>query len=285
MKKPILLTSLAIALLMIVSCSKETTPGITTVPGDNILVEEDFTEAEMIFVQSLVDDEENAFDGAILRGNSELGGPPPPDSLFGPPCATRTWSGDSMHRVLTVDFGSEPCLCHDGRYRSGKVITHFIGPRRHIGSKRVVTFENYVVDRHHIGGTRTTTFVGDATFEETVRNGFVTFRDTTSTWNSIHLIRTMRGFDTPPPFDDVIRITGTRTGTNRLGTGYRTEIAEPLVRVMERGCARFFVDGVRRTVTDDDHVIILDFDPIGGAPCDDIARITIDGESRIIHLH
>lgn len=267
-----------LAFLLMTGCNKE-----TTVPGSDLLrevivLDEDILETEMRYTQQLMEMEEQAFEGIILR---PLGG----DSLPDPPaCMTRTWSGDSLHRVLVIDFGPEPCLCEDGRYRSGKIITHFFGPRHVPGSRRVVAHDNYIVDEHEIGGTRTTVYLGNATFRETVRDAYITYQDSTATWNAEHTIKVLEGFDTPPPFDDILRITGNRNGVHRNGVGYRTNITEPLIRKMAPGCARHFVDGVRRTQTDDGHEIILDFDPIGGAPCDNIARLVIDGQPRIIEL-
>lgn len=70
------------------------------------------------------------------------------------PCATVTI--DLTAKQFTVDFGTTPCLCKDGRYRSGKLIYNYsastngaIYPRQP-GYSITCTSQNYVVDSYTV---------------------------------------------------------------------------------------------------------------------------------------
>lgn len=70
------------------------------------------------------------------------------------PCATVTVDLAAKH--FTVDFGTTPCLCKDGRYRSGKLLYDYsastngaIYPRQP-GYSITCTSQNYVVDGYTV---------------------------------------------------------------------------------------------------------------------------------------
>jgi len=75
-------------------------------------------------------------------------------SIQSAPCATVTL--DVANKQFTVDFGTTPCLCKDGRYRSGKLIYNYsastngaIYPRQP-GYSITCTSQNYVVDGYTV---------------------------------------------------------------------------------------------------------------------------------------
>ena len=56
-------------------------------------------------------------------------------------CATIT--NDTINNVVTIDFGTSPCLCKDNRYRQGQIIASYTGKYRDSGSVINITYNNY----------------------------------------------------------------------------------------------------------------------------------------------
>lgn len=85
-----------------------------------------------------------------------------PEFLMAAACATLTFNGPA--KTFTVDFGPTPCVCNDGRQRSGKLFfdysisTNTITPiyYRTPGFKMAVTASNYVVDGYTVNITNKT---------------------------------------------------------------------------------------------------------------------------------
>lgn len=81
--------------------------------------------------------------GSFLVGN-----------LLSAPCATVTM--DLSNKQFTVDFGTYPCACKDGRKRSGKLIYNYSASTngaqwpRQPGFSISCTSQNYVVDGHTV---------------------------------------------------------------------------------------------------------------------------------------
>lgn len=79
-----------------------------------------------------------------------------PDYLISSACATLSFNVPA--KTFTVDFGITPCLCNDGRYRSGKLFfdysmsTNTITPiyYRTPGFKMTIASNNYVVDGYTV---------------------------------------------------------------------------------------------------------------------------------------
>ncbi|MDW8333739.1 MAG: hypothetical protein RMM53_05960, partial [Bacteroidia bacterium] len=109
-------------------------------------------------------------------------------------------------------------------------------------------------------------------------------------WNAERIIHRTAGNATPYVHDDRYEITGSSSGVNRRGQDFTCVITRPLVKDFARCGLRVnrggrFVDG-QWTLTnpDADRTVTLDYDPIGGAPCDRVARLTVNGQSRNITL-
>lgn len=71
---------------------------------------------------------------------------------------------------------------------------------------------------------------------------------------------------------------------NRREARFQYQIAEPLMRKFERGCVRYFVKGIIKINDGTGRDISMDYDPGNNAACDNIAALTIDGETRRIEL-
>jgi hypothetical protein len=78
------------------------------------------------------------------------------EDLFMSSCAAVT--SNTVAKTFTVDFGTTPCLCNDGKMRSGKLMFDYSGSTNTImpiyyrtpGFKCSVTSSNYVVDTYTV---------------------------------------------------------------------------------------------------------------------------------------
>lgn len=83
-----------------------------------------------------------------MEGNMQVG------SIESAPCATVTIDTTAM--TYTVNFGTTPCLCKDGRYRSGMLIYNYSASTngakypRQPGFSVTCTSQNYVVDTYTV---------------------------------------------------------------------------------------------------------------------------------------
>ena len=189
-------------------------------------------------------------------------------------------------KTVTINFGSEGCEGPFGNIRKG-VIT-IIVTDRYIkqGSVRTVTFNDFYVNDFKIEGTKTVTNEG--------RNddGFMYFTveltggkvitpagkeithefNRTRTWIEGELTKRWR-------WDDVYLIEGESTGVNRFGKTYTRTITSPL---MVATACRWIMSGTIEIQPEDRSLILLNF---GNGECDDVATITVNGETKEIKLH
>lgn len=188
-------------------------------------------------------------------------------------------------KTVIIDFGSEGCEGPFGNIRKG-VITIIVTDRYlKQGSVRTVTFNDFYVNDFKVEGTKTVTNEG--------RNddGFMYFTveltggkvitpagkeithefSRTRTWIEGELTKRWR-------WDDKYMIEGEATGVNRYGETYTRTITCPLI--IATAC-RWIMSGIIEIQPEDHSLIELDF---GNGECDDIATITINGETREIKL-
>jgi hypothetical protein len=200
-----------------------------------------------------------------------------------PDCATATY--DSSTTTLTIDYGTTNCLCKDGRYRKGVVTLSYHGQYLDSGSTVKLSVFDYYVQDVKFNGTKTITNLGNASgsfrFAYEVKNASAETDNGTITWETNAEITKTEGAETPLwPFDDQYLVTGTSRGTNRNGVNYTVETTVPLKKRNEFNvaCLKHYVSGVLRLEDDDDNFILIDYDPVGGEPCDLVARININGD-------
>jgi hypothetical protein len=205
--------------------------------------------------------------------------------LFLSECATVTLDTNIVPRTLTIDFGDVNCLCNDGKYRRGKIIITFTGRYFEPGTVITHSFDNYFVNDRSVAGSKVVTNMGENengnlyfTIEVT---GIIQKPDGggTFSWNSSRVREWIQGSDTHNRWDDIYLVTGTANGTRPNGLTWEQEIMTPL-RV-ELAC-RFIVSGTVEMRPQDRPVRLLDY---GNGDCDNIATVTINGETYTIHLH
>ncbi len=207
----------------------------------------------------------------------------PGNRMFLSECATVTLDTTVFPRELTIDFGEENCLCRDGKYRRGKIIISFNGRYRHPGTVITHGFEDYYVNNRSVSGTKVVTNMGENEngnlyFTNEV-DGVVQREDgSTFSWNSSRVREWIQGSNTGTPWDDIYLVTGTAYGVRPNGLTWDQEIIIPL-RV-ELAC-RFIVSGSIELTPENRPVRLLDF---GNGDCDNIATVTINGETFTIFL-
>ncbi|MBC5774429.1 hypothetical protein H8S95_10180 [Pontibacter sp. KCTC 32443] len=260
------------ALLSFTACQK-TEDEIETVDTETV---ESETLAEMEFNTMGDFVEEAGNEEALLNGRVAA------TSEAFPACATRTFNAET--RTLTIDFGTTNCVCRDGRSRRGKIVAVFEGQRHTAGSSVTITLQDYYVNDMHFTGTKTKTYVNANEMNVVVRDARIVTPKGNLEWSAVRVVERIAGTDTRLLTDDIYQITGRSTGLNRRGIKFNTEIEQPLKLVMAQTCVRNFVAGLVRTTTENGHTMVLDYDPIGGEPCDKIAELTINNRSRRIEL-
>lgn len=195
-------------------------------------------------------------------------------------CATVTHTFNGTDSVLTIDFGTSNCLCHDGSYRRGQIIVTYSGHYADSGSVHNVTFNNFFHNDNEVKGTKTVTNMGHNSLGQLYFNIYINGsivkangETHTATWNRV---RTWVTQGTP----NVYQITGSGTLVRPNGKTVGVSITYPLIiasdcRWIEAGTiVHTLPSGLTRTVN------------YGTTPaCDNEAIITLpNGSSHIITL-
>jgi len=203
------------------------------------------------------------------------------------PCATVTIDTTLDPRLMTIDFGTEDCLCKDGNYRRGKILISFTGRYHQPGAVIITTFDNYFINYNQMLGTQTFTNHGKNenghTWFSTEINGTIIFSEQfgggTLTWTSVNTREWIEGENTPRfRGDDVFLHLGSAQGVKPNGFAFSRTITSALRK--EIGC-RHFVSGTVELVREGKPTRILDY---GEGACDNLATVTIDGVTRTIVL-
>lgn len=247
---------------------------------------EEYTETleEDSYASAMYDDAKNIADQAMMSGsvaNYKTSGTSEITDITAT-CATVTFDTASSPKKMTVDFGSVNCTCQDGRNRRGKIITTFTGRYRDAGTVITHTFEDYFVDDNQILGTKTVTNTTGTVFTIHVDGQIILANSAgTITWISDRVRTWTQGYNTLLWLDDVYEVTGTASGTNAAGKNFTINITNPLVRKMQLGCARNFVQGTLEIEVDGGHTRTLDY---GDGTCDNIGTLTIRNRDYTINL-
>lgn len=215
-------------------------------------------------------------------------------------CATVTH--DTANNQITVDFGNANCLCHDGRYRRGKLFISYSNtvvpePYTYWDTLTNITIstaktgdpssDTYFVNDNQIIGTKTVTNKGHNGAGhmnwDVVVNGKVVKANSagTVTWASTRNREWLAGESTPLIWsDDEYGVTGSANGTSVNGNPFSVQITSQLIRKIS--CPKHFVQGTLDFTPGSKPVRHVDF---GSGTCDDIATVTINGNTYTVHMH
>jgi hypothetical protein len=260
--------------MMVTACKKD-----SNIELEDKAISQDDAYAESTF-ENVSDMADEAYEIGT-GGNLKLY---PGERMFLSDCATVTLDTTVFPRTLTIDFGEENCLCHDNKYRRGKIIISFTGRYHETGTIITHTFENYFVNDNSVEGSKVVTNMGEnenGNLYFTIEvEGVVQKEDgSTFSWNSSRVREWIQGSDTHNRWDDIYLITGTASGIRPNGLTWEREIMTAL-RV-ELAC-RFIVSGTIELRPEDRPVRLLDY---GNGDCDNEATVTVDGETYTIYLH
>jgi hypothetical protein len=265
----ILLMAIAMA-VAVVSCKKEKNDSKdnTTWASDNSLAEKTFGDVKNI-----------ADEAMATQGKSTSF-----DTIYLGPCVLVTLDLAVFPYELTIDFGTTNCLCNDGHYRRGRIVTTFTGLYHVTGTVITHTFDNYFVDDNQVLGTVVITNqgpnnAGHPIFSVEVNGSIIKANNGgTITWVSSRTNEWAAGYDTPQWWDDIYLITGTGTGTGTDGKIYTMEITSAVE--VKLNC-HWIVAGILEIQPQDYPLIIVDY---GDGTCDATAVVTINGVDYTITM-
>lgn len=275
--KSILMTcaGLIVTFVFLTGCSKDNK---TTNQSEELTTVQDNATAEKIF-SDVSDIADQAYNSIQYTKSADDGG-----DIIGN-CATFSVDTVGFPHTITIDFGDTNCLCPDGRYRRGKILVSFTGPYRQVGTVITHTFDNYFVNDNQVMGTKVVTNAGKNENNHTCFtisvDGIIIKANGGGqiTWISNREREWILGEDTFTRFDDVYLITGEGQGTTASGNNYSVLITNPLRK--EISC-RYFVSGTFEFTPGDRPKRIFDY---GDGECDNIATVTVNGNTRTIYLH
>ena len=219
---------------------------------------------------------------ANVSGLFELGSTTPTNPTR---CFTITVVPNIPHvfpKTVTIDFGTG-CLCRDGKFRKGKIISIYTNPMMVPGAIVSTTFVGYHVDSFKIEGTHITENTSTSNMQGwkvVVIEGKITNTNTNRwiKWNSTKNVLQIEGNGTPRfPLDDVYKITGNARGSNSGGHTWAALVIEPLIK---KFTCRWIVKGTVKLVRDGREAL-LDY---GDGRCDNLAIIYINGVPHVITL-
>jgi hypothetical protein len=190
---------------------------------------------------------------------------------------------DTVNQTITVDFG-DGCEDPRGIVRSGTILIEYGGEHREPGSYRIVTFEDFFIDSIQVEGTRTVTNITDTTaddgleiYETSLVGGKLTFTDGTTITREGGHTRTRYHGETRE--ESYTLLTGNASGTLQDDTEYNMDITTEILITGECD-VHVPVSGVKEFVAGD-NAVIIDF---GDGTCDNLAEVTINGETVEIEL-
>ncbi len=208
-------------------------------------------------------------------------------------CVTLTFDtlNNSNADSITVDFGSTNCLCHDGRYRRGKLYITYTG--KYWDSLSFITIktaptDNYFVNDNQVIGTKSITnkghnSAGHMNWDIQVSGQIIKASNQgTITWTSTRNREWLAGESTPWIWgDDEYGVTGTTQGTSANGTQFNVTITSQLIRKI--ACPKHFVSGTFNFTPGSKPVHYVDFgyspSPNPSGSCDGWISITINSNT------
>lgn len=190
-------------------------------------------------------------------------------------------------KIITIDYG-EGCTVgnnNDTIVRKGKIIVELTKRMFQPGSKRIITFHNYVVNGVQIEGIRTITNEGVKTtgnIQYTIKldKGKLIFPDGTTYTRTSHKVRTWTRGSTPE--EDIVEVTGSCYGKNFNRVAYNRTITDTITI---KRCPNYDLrwEIVKGTVTStiEEKSFVLDY---GMGECDRLVTVTRSGETKEIEL-
>ncbi|MCS6916415.1 MAG: hypothetical protein NZM08_01860 [Chitinophagales bacterium] len=211
------------------------------------------------------------------------------DSL--PDCITLSLDSAGAGYMLTIDFGTTPCLCDqwDNKYRKGQIIVSWTGPYRQTGTVITIATQDYFAgyepqSLYRFDYLKTLTNMGknssgNTYFTVNVASATITLPGgQTISWTSQRQNEWTQGEATWWLWDDVYSITGSASGTDRNGNPFTVTITGPLI--VKLSCP-WIVQGTLLVVRSGLPDAELQY---GNGQCDNQATVVINGKTYTIYL-
>ena len=259
------LTSLfciAILALVIVSCKKKKqTEQASEIAKQNAFAESIFNDAHFMAAEAARGPE--AFDN------------------FGADCTALTYDTTGNQVTITIDYGTEDCLCADGKNRRGKLMISYKGPIYHsVGNVITHSTENYYVNGSKIEGTRKMTITEDDVYQIESSATITLANDGGEmTWTSSRTRTRTAGSKTFVLNDDEFTVVGTASGRSAVGKDFTVAIAKPLS--VQMGCRWIKAGTLEIESAGLEGKATIDY---GTGSCDNFANLTYLNKSREINL-
>jgi hypothetical protein len=288
MKPKIILFSVLMAFSFFINCSSnESIQESVAITSDDIVADAD--------IDGAVDDVSNvAEDQYAVQQSLTLKTTQAVKSIL-PACATVTTVVTNDTWTRTIDFGTAGCTLENGNLVKGKIIISSSKNFSELTKTITISFVNFYHNKKLIEGSRTiTTTVKASDLMATPHPVFTNSIDMTITFSDgkkysrvgTRVRELVEGIDTKFVLEDnVYLVWGYHITTFPNGSKFTATIKTPLRFVM--ACKLTFpVSGTKNFLkTDKDGSNkkegLIDF---GKGDCDDLATITINGETREIHL-
>jgi len=271
-------------IILFYACKKEKTAEPTefdtNTSTDNALAEGTFNDVNNICFQAIAN-------GSI--STYRLGAP---ENTLLSHCATVTVVPDTAGTggTITVDFGSQNCQCHDGRYRRGVINIIYTGHYRDSGTVISTTFNNYYVgkDAGHmfkVTGSKSVTnngtnSSGNINFTIAVNGHLTNANNVSMNWASTRNREWISGENTPLIWtDDEYLISGSASGTNFEQNTFTVNITNPLKIALN---CWWIKSGTFDLTPAGKPTRTLDY---GNGTCDANATVTVNGSTIPITLY
>lgn len=269
----------AIVLMLFTSCAKEN----DAIDQTSLDVADDDAISNAVYedIFNSVDIADNILSGLLAKGDVAKGETVISDTC---PAITITHLTDGIWpKVITLDYGTG-CQGFFENTRAGKIIITVTGAHREMGSKRTVTFENYLQNGIKVEGTKVVENLGpnnnqNPVFSHKLTGGKLTFPDGRTIEHAFDRQREwFAGSTTRNFWDDEFLVTGTTSGKNIKGIAYTNTITAPLHTT--RTC-RFIVSGIVKIERDGAEAVTINY---GEGDCDAKAIVTKGDQSKEILL-
>jgi hypothetical protein len=279
------MSALMISILTLPSCrrTKITDAEIEAV-GDNADAQGSSSETQTIADQAF----------ALGKGSGSMRTSNNYSTLSG--CATITidTANSSNTDTLTIDFGTSPCQCRDGRYRQGKIIVVYSDKYHTPGAiidiyhngyavgkstNDMKTFSNsstkHIINKgYNAAGFMSWNVTSSISFTKANSGGTVTFSET-------KLRTQIAGLATGYSTTNKYSVSGTANGTAANGTSFTANTVSGNDLIRDMSCAKHFTQGALEITPSGKSLITIDF---GSGTCDNTATVTRNGKTKTITL-
>ena len=298
-----LATLIVVSLLVFGSCKKETSADTTQEEFASQASSEADAEADDIFNEVFDNvmgvNADVAFGGTGVFGRMNPGTSGSGESARINSCPnvtiTQMNAPDAFPVKVVMDFGAG-CTGHDGRTRSGKIVTVYTKRLTVPGAIATTEFVEYMVDSIKVQGVQIITNQSEPITSNCMTHKWnVEIQKAKLTkpngnyveWNGTRTVVQSEGNCTILiPLDDIYKITGSANGKVKRGDlliAWNSEITEPLIK---KFTCRWLVKGTIKLArlnltTNSPWVATINY---GNGDCDNKALATINGVAHIITL-